>query len=127
MKAMSTIKWDSPLQKEVVDYLLTLSRKERPEERLFYYTGCTGTIWLSGNPESSEAVSKFTELYRTHSGKGLVGVRVLVYSNNYDEKEVNLKIELYLNSYCEWDTFFEGWITSIDNLKIILQSVGLLP
>lgn len=127
MRNIETIKWDSPLQKEVVDFLLTIPVKDKPEEKLLHFNGYSGTIWLSGNPKSSEDVSQFYELYRTHSGKSLAGVRILVYSNVYKEADVNLKIELYLNSYCEWYTFFDGWIPDITELKTILQSVGLLP
>lgn len=113
------INWISPFQKEIVKVITDIKGMHLNQQ------GSQSTVWCSSSEDLKNY--QFLDLHREQSGKSLALVRILVFSNTgKKETEVNLKIELYLNSYCTWDTFFEGWITSIDNLKTILQSVGLL-
>lgn len=112
------MKYKNDLQKEIVEYLL---RDER-----FHYIGYTGTHWITTYEKGDKYEGSYIEVdeHRLHSGKGLAKVRFLVFSQD-DSPLQNMKIELSLNSYCEWDTFFEGWVDSLDELKLIMKCLGL--
>ena len=67
------------------------------------------------------------ELLKPHSWKTIGKVRLLYYINEYPEEYQGheFHIEVWLNSYCEFYTMFEGWVDSLDELKIILKCIGI--
>lgn len=112
------MKYTNELQKQIVEQLQADDR--------FYYHGYTGTFFFmsyeKGEPEYCSFPTE--DLKRLHSGKNPSGVRILIFSESNTEL-VNYKIEIYLNSYCEWYTFFEGWVDNIEEFNIIFKAVGL--
>ncbi len=88
-------------------------------------------IQLDGSPPEEEMVlTEWTEFNVTHANKDFGCVKVLWFG--FDQKDgqigkrqANCKIELYLNSYYTWDTFFEGYVPNLATLKIILDCIGI--
>lgn len=81
------------------------------------------SIWTSytefyEDPEYPSGV--LTELTKIHSHKTLAHVKI--YYWGLDE---SMKIELYLNSYNEWESFFEGYIKSVHDLQFIIDCIGI--
>ena len=111
------MKYDSVLQENCIGLLLSDGR--------FRYNGYTGTHWITTWEKGDEDQGGLVDLCREHSLKSLAKIRVLVFSNRYSEEGLNFKIELNLSSYCEWETFFEGWVDSLDEFRLILKSVGI--
>lgn len=112
------MKFTNNLQKQLVEYLMTNKR--------FVYHGYTGTYFFMSYEKGEPGYNSYpyTDFKRLHSGKNPSGVRILIFSEE-DTELVNLKIEIYLNSYCEWTTFFEGWIDNMEEFEIIFKAVGL--
>lgn len=67
---------------------------------------------------------EFLELHKPISEKSLAKVRVKAYREdpNYG---LNIIIELYPNSYCEWYTCFDGWIEEEYELDNIFKQLGI--
>ena len=96
-------------------------------------------IWCSfeevqddgGIPSDLEPVfNEWRNLNVSHAHKDFCQIKVYFYGfglpAEYDGKhQSNCTIELYLNSYCTWDTFFEGYISNLETLKIIFNCIGI--
>jgi hypothetical protein len=114
------MEYQNKLQQEIVEQL---SKDVR-----FYYHGYTGTFFFRtiGEVDKEDSFSgDFLELNKRQSDKSLAKVRFYIHTDRFETKECHFKIEMYLNSYCDWDTFFEGWVESIEEFNLILKSVGL--
>jgi hypothetical protein len=112
------MKFDNDLQKDIFNYF-----NERED---FFFHGYTGTFffntWEKGK-EKHQLDSK-----KPHGDKNSISANVLVYSNRYKENEkygVEIKIEMYMWGYQSQEIVFRGWIEDINQLKIIIKSVGL--
>lgn len=103
------------VREQIIDYLHT-------DER-FYHHGKTVTDFFMSWEKGDKYQGDFLDLKKSHSGKTLAKAQILVFTN--DCEEVELKVELYLNSYLEWETFFEGWVENLDEFKTVLKMVGL--
>jgi hypothetical protein len=111
------MKFSNDLQKEIVEYLLSDNR--------FSYIGYTGTHFIASWHKGDIQRGDFIPLKKDHSGKSSAKVEILVFPDTYSATEVNLEIKLYLPSYLEWDTFFEGYVENIDELKLVMKMIGL--
>lgn len=66
----------------------------------------------------------------THSHKDYCNVKIYYHGQELPEgqigkKQGNCKIELYLPSWCSWDTFFEGFVPDLVTLKTIFNCIGI--
>lgn len=43
------------------------------------------------------------------------------------ENQIQLKVDVYLNSYCDWDTCFEGMIPNIEFLDTLFYDCFRMP
>lgn len=111
------MKFSNALQKEIVEYLLS--------DKRFFYLGFTGTHFISSWEKGDEDKGNFIDLKKDHSSKSSAKVEIHIYTNMYSNREVEFKIILYLVSYYEWETFFEGWAENLDEFKMVLKMVGL--
>jgi hypothetical protein len=111
------MKFSNDLQKEIVEYLLS--------DKRFFYLGFTGTHFISSWEKGDEDKGDFIALKKDHSAKSLAKVEICIYADNYGSKEVEFKIRLYLVSYYEWETFFEGWAENLDEFKMAMKMIGL--
>ena len=109
--------FSNDLQKEIVEYLLSDSR--------FFYIGYNGTHFISSWEKGDKEEGDFIYLKKDHSGKSSAKVEINIYTDKYDSKEVEFKIRLYLTSYFEWETFFEGWAENLEEFKLAIKMVGL--
>lgn len=112
------MKFDTPLQKEIVDYL-------NSREDLFFH-GYTGThfykTWERGK-DKFIVTSK-----RPHGDKDSISAEIYIYSNRYEENNkygVEFKIDMYMWGYSSDETVFQGWAENLEEFKIILKAVGL--
>lgn len=99
------------------------------ENLIYKGRGANNGVWESwpGKREEDEFNASFVELTKPHSWKTLGKIRVYYYINEYPElfSGHELSIQIALNSYLEWDTFFEGWVDDIDQLKLVFKMVGI--
>lgn len=112
------MKCKNKLQEDIITYLL--------QDERFHYIGYTGTHWFATYRKDDEYKGSFIDLNenKLQSGKGLAKVRFAIFSED-DTEFVNFKIEMELNSYASWDTFFKGWVENIEEFETVLKCVGL--
>lgn len=101
------------------EYLITKIEKE---EGLYRKKANPLLIGIWESFEDNEP-GGFLDLNKSFSGKTLARVRVTILSETEDGIET--KIELYLNSYCTWETFFEGWLEIEEDIDSVLRMLGL--
>lgn len=80
-------------------------------------------IWVnytSYDEEPDYPTEPMLNLTKSHSGKGLAHVKIY-----YFGLEQSMKIELRLMSCYEWEPFFEGYISSLWDLKFIMNCIGI--
>lgn len=65
-------------------------------------------------------IQTMTTLTKSHSNKDLAHIRIYFF-----DTDENIKIELYLISCYEWESFFEGYINSVNDLKFIMTCIGI--
>lgn len=97
-------------------------------DRNFYYKGrgANNGQWDSFEDEDNKGY--FLELAKPHSWKTLAHIRVRYYTQEYEQYKDcghEITIEMYLNSYCTFDTVFEGWVENIEELKTIFKCLGI--
>lgn len=85
-------------------------------------------VWMSFKDEDDKGDMR--ELGITHAGKDLAHIRIYYFGQDLplkqiDKQQGNLKIEMQLLSYYEWEVFFEGYISDLTGLKFILNSIGI--
>lgn len=86
-------------------------------------------IWSSYINEDDKG--PMVELDTCHAGKDLAHFRIYYFGQDLpnkqiDKRQANLKIELSLMSYYEWEVFFEGYIDQLSHLQFILNSIGII-
>lgn len=122
------------LNKRWGDPPLILTMKEQIKEflgRYLYYKGrgANNGVWESweGKGEDAELNAPFRKLAKPHSWKTLAKIRVYYFINEYPGiwSGHEIKIEMKLNSYLEWDSVFEGWVDDVDELILIFKTVGI--
>lgn len=111
------MKFSNELQEEIFNLL--------SEDKRFNYNGSTTTHFFCTWEKVDESEGNFIDLKKSHSEKTLAKVKVLLFTDRFENKEVEFKIEMYLNSYCEWETICEGWAENLDEFKTALKIVGL--
>lgn len=89
----------------------------------FHYHGKAAHTDIRNYPKG-EGMS-IMESKKTISGKSNISVSIKLFNPDEDTTECNLRIEFYLWGYQEQTTMFDGWVNSIDELKIILKTIGL--
>lgn len=74
-----------------------------------------------------EVLGEFIRFKHELGGKGYGVVRITVYNpaTNYNEGRIEMKIEISISSYCEWETFFEGFLSSPEDYHHIFKMIGL--
>ena len=110
------------LQQEIIEFLESDNRFE------YQWLMIGGNSFTTSNYNKESENCDFIELKLPFSGKTLAAVKIHLYNDwDYDEPKdaVKVKIEMYLNSYNMWETFFEGWIWTLDEFKFILKSLGI--
>lgn len=62
-------------------------------------------------------------------GKDLASIQILYFGEYQPLREgkvqTNIKIELFLMTQYEWETFFEGYVPDLETLKIIFNCIGI--
>lgn len=96
-------------------------------DSILYYKGrgANNGVWESW-VDKDHQYDTF-ELTVPHSWKTIGKAQIWYYINEYpnDYSGHEFKIDIYLNSYCEFFTMFEGWVDSLDELKTIIKCVGI--
>lgn len=87
-------------------------------------------IWTSYLDEDSPSGNGWVDLNVTHANKDQCAIKVYYFGQDLPEgqkgkKAGNLKVELYLISFYEWETFFEDYIENLQDLKFIFNSLGI--
>ncbi len=80
--------------------------------------------------ELEHVFNEWKDLNITHAHKDFCMIKVYFHGFELPEgqigkKQSNCRIELYLNSYYSWDTFFEGYVSNLETLKIIFNCIGI--
>lgn len=99
--------------------------KEILEEELkFNYLGRGNNlgIWATYK-KGDEEYDGMIDLKKDIGGKGYGTVRLFIFGST--EQGVEIKIEIYLASYCEYYTFFEGFVETIGEFNTILKCLGI--
>jgi len=96
-------------------------------DSILYYKGrgANNGVWESW--EGDEESSSFSDILVPHSWKTAGRIRIFYYINEYpqDYQGHEIRIEMRLLSYSDWDTVFEGWVKSSNQLRTILECVGV--
>lgn len=97
-------------------------------DSVLYYKGrgANNGDWNSWK-EKGTRTDNYITFTKPHSYKTGGHALVRYYYNEYPElySGHEFKIEMWINSYCEWYDVFEGWVDSIDELKTIFKCVGI--
>jgi len=91
----------------------------------YYYQGRGANIgvWATFPNRTDTTGSQWIEYTKTISGKQSGYGSIWIYEEG--EWGFNIKIEMYIPSYAELATVFEGWIKDVEGLTFILDAVGL--
>lgn len=84
----------------------------------FHYIGRAANegVWET-DPDS------FITFSKNIARKGYGKARLTIFQQN--ENGLEIKIQIYIPSYCEWDTFFEGFLETIDDYHTIIKLIGI--
>lgn len=95
---------------------------------VLYYKGrgANNGVWESWKSKK-EIGDNFINLPKPHSWKTLGHIRLWYYTNEYPDDYIGheIKVDIYLNSYCEFFPMFEGWVDNIEELKTIFKCIGV--
>jgi hypothetical protein len=80
--------------------------------------GCYSTI-----PKGENESAGFINFTKNLGKKGFGSVTILFHKE--DTEGLEIKIDVYLPSYCDTYTFFEGFLESIEDFDCILRMLGI--
>ncbi len=110
---------DGTLQKTLksqVAYILN------EDERLYYRgRGANLGVW-SSSKKGTDYHNTTIDFFKNMGKKGFGAVRITLFEEGKDGLEMH--VEYHLPSYCEWHTFFEGFIENIDDLNRMFVMIG---
>lgn len=81
---------------------------------------CTWVSYTSYDEDPDYPTEPMLNLTKSHAHKDLAHIKIY-----YFGLEQSVKLELRLMSYCEWESFFEGYISSLNDLKFIMDCIGI--
>ena len=70
-----------------------------------------------------EDIGEFIFLKKHLAGKGYGSFEIQLFQEN--EQGVEIKIKMYVPSYCEWNTFFEGFVENENDFIRLMVMLGL--
>jgi len=73
--------------------------------------------------ESNLEDCEWTTFNKNIANKGFGMVRVNILSESEDGIEI--KISIYVPSYCDYDTFFEGWLQDEKDIHTVIRLIGI--
>lgn len=99
-------------------------REKLNSDHRFHYHGkaANGGVWMT-RPKGTDDGQGMIDLKKPHSGKRTGEVRVYFYG--IDDDGLEMKIEIYLPSYCEYYTFFEGFIETENDFDRVFVMLGI--
>ena len=113
------MKYDNELQEEIISYF-----RDRQD---FFEKSTPLTFFFDTWPKGEEKYIISSK--KPHGNKNMVSASVSVYRNiRYPENEkygVELKIDMYMWGYQSEEPVFQGWVENMEELKVIVKSVGL--
>jgi len=65
----------------------------------------------------------FVDFKKAIGGKSFGRLAIFLFEHTVNG--VNIKIDAWLPSYCEWYTIFEGWLESADDYTTITRLLGI--
>jgi len=112
------MRFDSELQREVFNYF--------DKRKDFFYFGNTGTFFFNSWEKGKE--KHLMKSKKPHGDKDSISTSVSIYSNRYPDNRifgVEMKIVMFMWGHQTEEPVFQGWVESIEDLKIICKSTGL--
>jgi len=89
----------------------------------FKYRGHGANLGIWSTSEMVKDDIEFYDFKKDVAHKGFGAVRIWVYEENQDG--LNIKIEIYVPSWCDWDTMFEGYLETPEDLNTIIRLIGI--
>jgi len=100
-----------------------IKEKLNSDERFNYLgRGANEGCWAT-RKKGEDSPGKFIDLKKNLARKGYGAFEIMLFEES--EEGVELKITMYVPSYCEWDTFFEGFVESESDWDRVMVMLGL--
>lgn len=94
------------------------------EDDRFYYHGNGNNLGVFASYKKGEKEYEgMIDLKKDLGQKGYGTVRIFLFKE--DKQGLELKIEIYLPSYCQYYTFFEGFIENEIEFNLVLKMLGI--
>jgi hypothetical protein len=87
----------------------------------FYYRGRGANLGVYSTSENQEV--GFINFTKNLARKGYGAVTITFFEESKEGLEI--KLDVYLPSYCEENTFFEGFLESIEDFNSVLRMLGI--
>lgn len=88
----------------------------------FLGRGANEGVWAT-REKGEEGCGNFIELKKNLAKKGYGAFEIYLYEET--EQGVEFKVRMYVPSYCEWDTFFEGFLENENDFERVMIMLGL--
>lgn len=115
-KIVNDISFHSDLQEQVFNYF---------NDRVgFHFNGRTAaTIFFNSWKKNEDRY--IIDLKKPQGDDTSASISVFIYLTSDKEYGIELKIEMFLWKYQTEEVVFQGWVENIEQLKIIMNAVGL--
>jgi hypothetical protein len=111
-----------PVNMKIMDKTLTnlIIDKLNADDRFYHQgRGANLGVWSTSPPDVLEMI----DLKKNLAKKGYGAFMIRLYKE--DEQGLEMKIEMYVPSHCEWDTFFEGFVETESDFDRLMVMLGL--
>lgn len=89
----------------------------------FHYKGRGANLGVWLTTDNEEAPTELIRLHKNLASKGYGAFKITLFNENIQGLE--LKIEMFVPSFCEWETFFEGFIQTKEDFNRVLIMLGI--
>jgi len=104
-------------------FIEIIKAKLNADERFHYHgKGANEGLWAT-REKGDNTVGELIHLKKNLANKGYGAFEILLFQE--DENGLEIKIQMYVPSYCEWDTFFEGFAENENDFDRIMVMLGI--
>lgn len=105
-----------------MSHLLEKIKDRLNADERFHFLGRGANEGMWATTERGRPIN-FINLKKPLAQKGYGAIEIVLFSSS--EYGVEMKIRLYIPSYCEWDTVFEGFMENENDFDRIMVMIGL--
>lgn len=88
----------------------------------FLGRGANQGVWAT-RERGSDEIGEYIQLKKDLAQKGYGAFEIYLFKES--DQGLEFKVRMYVPSYCEWDTFFEGFAESENDFDRVLVMLGI--